>query len=131
MENIINAISIVKFRMHKGFNQLNAKQENWVRSIMNGISKSDFEKYLSRDKFLELMDSDVSNISGSDASKMWKDPSYMNHVFADCAINLVIWKKLHKENTNKACNLGIFYLEMMDTTSLRAIDVMKKYNEFR
>ena len=107
MENLIDAVSNVKFRMRKGFNQLSTKNENWVRSVINGISKSDFEKYLSSDKFTELMDGDVSNISGSDENKMWKDVSYMNHVFADCAINFVLWKKLHKENTNKAQRLGI------------------------
>ena len=129
MENLINAVSSVKFRMRKGFNQLSPKQENWVRCVLNGICKADFEKYLSRAKFISLMDGDVSNISGSDEDKMWKDISYMNHVFADCAISFVLWKKLHKENTNKARNLGIFYLEMTDTISLRMIDVMKQYNE--
>lgn len=131
MKNLINAISNVKVRMRKGFNQLSTKQENWVRCTINGISKSDFENYLSVDKFISLMDGDVSNISGSDEDKMWKDVSYMNHVFTDCAISFVLWKKLHRENTNKAQNLGIFYLEMMDTISLRVIDVMKLYDNVK
>ena len=128
MENLINALSNVKFSLRKGFSQLSAKQENWVICVVNGICKEDFEQHIPL-QFRNLMDNDVSNISGADDNRMWKDVSYMNHVFSDCAINYVLWKKLHKENSNKARNLGVFYLEMTDTVSLRAIDVMKHYND--
>lgn len=128
MEDLINAISNVEFSLNKGFNQLSTKQKQWVIVMMNGIKRADFEKYISKDKFISLMDADVSNIHAADDSRMWKDVSYMNHVFVDCAISFVLWEKLHKENTNKARNLGIFYLEMTDTVSLRPIDVMKLYD---